>query len=438
MTELNKRWVIECSLPYKFEYRKYQVPLVNFIRKGGKRWVVIWHRRAGKDKTFFNILVEMAAKKKGWYAYILPTYTQGKKIVWDSIDNDGNRFFDHIPDALFDKANVQTLKIDFTNGSFIQILGSDNADGLRWAQWAWVVFSEYAYQNPTAWDVIRPILAQSGWFALFNSTPNWKNHFYDLAMMAEKNENWFFQKLTVEDTWVVSMDYIEEERRTWMTEEMIQQEYFCSFDVWAIWSYYADLMTKASDEWRICKLPKNFSPVDIYFDLWRNDSTSLWFKQNDDKFYNFIHYFENAGEHISFYFNYVRDYLKRHNLGLGSVYFPHDSSQVRIDTEKTSLQQAQDFFGSHNVVYLTRTNSTQKDIDKVREMLPKCYFDIDECKVGIRCLENYKKERDDKNKVFKNEPLHDWASHGADAFRYFAVSERWDRKRKLRISTPNI
>ena len=223
-----------------------------------------------------------------------------------------------------------------------------------------------------------------------------------------------------------------------MTEEMIQQEYYCSFDIWAIWSYYADLMTKASFDGRICKLPKSFAPVDIYFDLGRNDSTSLWFKQNDDQFYNFIHYYEDAGKHISHYFTYVKDFLKRNGLMLGSVFFPHDSAQVRIDTEKTSLQQAQEAFGSHNVVYLTRTNSTQKDIDKVREMLPRCRFDIDECKVWIRCLENYKKERDDKLKIFKNEPLHDWASHWADAFRYFAVSEKWDRKRKLRISTIDI
>ena len=213
--------------------------------------------------------------------------------------------------------------------------------------------------------MLRPILAQSGWFALFNSTPNWKNHFYDLANMAEKNDNWFYQKLTVEDTGVVSPEYIQEERETWMTEEMIQQEYYCSFDIWAIWSYYADLMAKASEQGRICKLPKNFSPVDIYFDLGRNDSTSLWFKQNDDQFYNFIHYFEDAGKHISYYFNYIKEYLKKYNLMLGSVFFPHDSSQVRIDTEKTSLQQAQEEFWSHNVVYLNRTNSTQKDIDKV-------------------------------------------------------------------------
>jgi hypothetical protein len=77
-----------------------------------------------------------------------------------------------------------------------------------------------------------------------------------------------------------------------MSEEMIQQEYYCSFEVWALWSYYADLMTQAYNEWRITQLPKLFNKVDIYFDLWRSDQTAVWFKQNDWMFYNFIHYYE--------------------------------------------------------------------------------------------------------------------------------------------------
>lgn len=432
------------EIPHNFRYRDYQLPLLHYIRNWWKRWVVMWHRRAWKDRTFFNILIEQAIQHRWWYAYILPTYAQGKKIIWDTIDTNLWKFVDHIPPEVLKDTNKQELKFTLVNGSYIQILGSDNIDSLRWSQWMWVVFSEYAYQNPTSWDVIRPILRQSWWFAIFNSTPNGKNHFYDLVNMA-KMQSWrdvknkrFYQKLTVDDTWVVSKEDIEEERRTWMAEEMIQQEFYCSFDVWALWSYYADLISQAYEENRVTDLPYNYNLVDVYFDLWMNDSTSLWFKQNDWLFYNFIHYYEDHWKHIQHYFNYISDWLKRFKLQLWSVYFPHDSTQKRIDTEKTSFMQAQEYFGNHKVVYLERTKNTQKDIDRVREMLPKCRFDKDWTKAWLRCLENYKKAWDDKLKVFKNEPLHDWSSHWADAFRYFAVSERSEPKQKLRISIPNI
>ena len=414
----------EIEIPYNLDYRDYQKPLVSFVRNGGKRWVVCWHRRAWKDKTFFNILVEQAIKHVWWYAYILPTYAQGKKIIWDSIDKTWLRFKDHIPPEILIWENWTELKFTLANGSFIQILGSDTIDSLRGISPRGIIFSEYAFQNPTAWEVMRPILAENNWWAIFNSTPNGKNHFYDMYNMASEEQDWFCQKLTVEDTQAVSKEYIDQERRNGMSEEMIQQEYYCSFEVGAIWSYYAELMTQAKNEWRITKLPKTFSQVDIYFDLWRNDWTAVWFKQNDDMFFNFIHYYESNWKHITKYFDYIDEYLWKNNLQLWSLNLPHDSTQKRVDTEKSSFEYAVDRYGSHKVRYIDRTRSTSKDRDAVRLLLPRCRFDIDEASLGIKCLENYKKSWDDKKKVFRDEHEHDWASHWADSFRYFAVTNR--------------
>lgn len=123
------------------------------------------------------------------------------------------------------------MKFTLANGSFIQILGSENIDGLRGISPRGIVFSEYAFHNPTAWDVMRPILKENGGWAIFNSTPNGKNHFYDMYNMAQENDAWFCQRKTAKDTGMVNDADIEEERKSGMTEEMIQQEYFCSFDV---------------------------------------------------------------------------------------------------------------------------------------------------------------------------------------------------------------
>lgn len=430
----------QVKLPHNLEYRIYQRWLVEYMRSGWSFWwkraVTKWHRRAWKDKTFFNLAVEAGIREVWWYAYILPTYAQWRKIIWDSIDKNWLKFKNHIPPDAFESENGTELKFILKNGSFIQVLWSDRIDTIRWTNWKWVIFSEYAFQNPEVWDVLRPILAENGWWAIFNSTPNWKNHFYDLCEMAKENESRFYQSLTVEDTWVVSKEYIQSEREEWMTEEKIQQEYYVSFEVGAIWSYYADLMQQARDWNRILELAKNFSQVDVYFDLWRSDQTSVWFKQNDWMFYNFIHYYENNWKHISKYFDYIDDYLDRNNLQLWKIHFPHDSSQKRIDSEKSSLQQAQERYGWHKVHYIERTKSVWKDRDRVRELLPRCRFDLYECKHWIKCLESYHKKYDEKRKVYLDEHEHDWSSHWADSFRYFAVTEKTEPSKPKTIYVP--
>ena len=63
-------------------------------------------------------------------------------------------------------------------------------------------------------------------------------------------------------------------------------------------------------------------------------------------------------------------------------------------------------------------------IDAVRNILARCWFDAVKCKRGINSLKNYHKEYDEKNRTYKSHPVHDWASHGADAFRYFAISHQ--------------
>lgn len=118
-------------LPHRFKYRPYQKKIVEFLRNGGKRAVLLYHRRGGKDKTMWNLTVEMAIREVGGYAYVFPTYALGKKVIWDSIDKNGLKFRDHIPKELIESENSQELKITLKNGSFIQILGSDTIDGLR-------------------------------------------------------------------------------------------------------------------------------------------------------------------------------------------------------------------------------------------------------------------------------------------------------------------
>ncbi len=431
---------MQIEIPHNFRYRDYQKGVVSFLRKWGKRAVNVWHRRAWKDKTYFNLLIEMAVREVGWYAYILPTYAQGKKIIWDSIDKDGKKFRDHIPKDLIAWENGTELKITLVNGSFIQILGSDTIDNLRGISPRWIVFSEYAFQNPTAWEVMRPILAENGWWAIFNSTPNGKNHFYDMCMMAENNPEWYFQKLSVNDTGVVSTEYIEEERRNGMSEEMIQQEYFVSFDVGAIGAYYAREIEQARNDGRITKLPFNPDvPVDLYFDLGVNDNFTISFKQNDGQFFNFINYYEDNGKTLEHYFYVIDDWFQRKNGKMGYIYLPHDSAQKWqsfLVSWTTIIEKFHQKY-PNKVKFIPNKVGINDGIQEARKLFPRVRFDSENCVQLVRCLENYKKDYDDVKKIFRDQPRHDWASHGADNFRYFAVSDKDTETRpKMKIYVP--
>lgn len=420
---------MKIELPYNLDYRDYQKWVVSFLRKGWKRAVNLWHRRAWKDKTYFNLLVEMAIREPWWYAYILPTYAQGKKIIWDSIDKDWKKFRDHIPPALLVWENGTDLKFTLANGSFIQILGSDTIDNLRGISPRWIVFSEYAFQNPTAWEVMRPILAENGWWAIFNSTPNGKNHFYDMCIMAEESQRtdwlWYYQKLSVRDTQVVSNEYIDQERRNWMSEEMIQQEYYVSFDVGAIGSYYAREIEQARQDGRITKLPINRDiPVNMRFDLWVNDNFTISFSQPDWMFTNFINYYEDNGKTLEHYFYTIDDWFARNGCKIWYIYLPHDSAQKWhsfLVSWTTIIEKFEEKY-PWKIILIPNKVSINDGIQEARKVFPRLRFDSETCIQLIRCLENYKKDYDDVKKVFRDNPRHDWASHWADNFRYFAVS----------------
>ena len=119
---------VHLSFPYKYEPRWYQIPLFNAISDGYRYGVSVLHRRAGKDKTAWNIMIKEAWKRVGGYYYFLPSYAQGRKIIWDGMDRDSFPFLGHIPEAGRESVNSTEMKIKLKNGSLIQIVGSDNID----------------------------------------------------------------------------------------------------------------------------------------------------------------------------------------------------------------------------------------------------------------------------------------------------------------------
>lgn len=228
---------ITIELPYKFTPRDYQLPFLKAAElKGIKRSMLVYHRRSGKDKLCLNYMVAEAWLRVGLYAYFFPTYKQGRKVLWNGIDKDGFRFINHIPEEIRENTNDTDMRIWLINGSIIQVFGTDDFDAFMGTNPIGCVFSEYALQVPNAWDYIRPILKENGGWVVFQSTPRGRNHAFKLAEMAKRNKRWFYQELTVLDTFlpdgtrVITDEMIQEERDEGMSEALIQQEYFCSWD----------------------------------------------------------------------------------------------------------------------------------------------------------------------------------------------------------------
>lgn len=220
----------EVRLPI-LDLRVYQKPIWNYMMQGrkGLRGVTVWPRRNGKDLTAINILAAKALQRKGDYAYIAPFANQTRGIIWEGSDGGGTRFIDYIPQEVITRKLDQSMKLWLSNGSTIQLFGSDNPDALVGRNFIGLVFTEFSLHKDAVWGYLRPMLAENGGWALFNGTPRGMNHFYAMANTAKKNAEWFYERLTAEDTGFPSLADIQTEREAGMAESLIEQEFYTSW-----------------------------------------------------------------------------------------------------------------------------------------------------------------------------------------------------------------
>lgn len=224
--------VSSINLPYKLSLRQYQSPVWDYMMQDipGLRALTVWPRRNGKDLIALNILVAKASQRPGLYLYIGPYHNQTRQIVWMGATNEGRKFLDYIPPQLVSAVRTSVMEIDLFNGGMIKLVGSDHYDSLMGLNCIGAVFTEYSLQRPEAWDYIRPMMSENGGWALFNGTPRGMNHMYKMARMAKRNNSWFYQYLTRDDTGYPSKEAIEADRAAGMKESLINQEYFCKWD----------------------------------------------------------------------------------------------------------------------------------------------------------------------------------------------------------------
>lgn len=218
----------EITLPYKFQPRSYQIPILKAWDSGIKRLFWVAHRRSGKDKTIFANLSKKMMERVGTYYYFLPTYSQAKKVIWTGADKNGFKFLDHFPKEIVKTINQSDMIIELVNGSILQMVGADNIDRIVGTNPIGVVFSEYSLMKPDVWNFISPILRENDGFAIFIMTPRGTNHAYDLMQSVKNDKRWFVQTLTVDDTKALSPEQLDEAKNE-MPQDLFKQEYYCTF-----------------------------------------------------------------------------------------------------------------------------------------------------------------------------------------------------------------
>lgn len=185
-------------------------------------------------------------------------------------------------------------------------------------------------------------------------------------------------------------------------------------------AYYAEIMMQNKDQ--VTKVPvDNALPVNTAWDLGVSDAMSIWWYQQHGEEIRVVNYYENNNHGLNHYINYLHDWRDKHNVVYQHHFAPHDIAVREMGSGKSRQEVAAKM--GINFIRVPRVD-LMGGINQVRNILHRCWFDEENCREGIRCLKNYRKEFDERKGVFNDKPLHDWSSHGADAFRYLAVSLR--------------
>lgn len=363
----------------------------------------------GKTVAALNHLIKDAlenTKEAPRYGYIAPTYGQAKRVAWD--------YLVKYTTPLGAVANISELRVDFM-GRRIQLYGSDNPDSLRGQYFDFVCIDEVGDQNPKIWsEIVRPALSDRMGKCLFIGTPKGNNHFKELRDRAEQNDDWGLVEFKASETGIIAESELKDARKE-MGDDKFNQEYECSFNAAVEGSYYGKLVNDLEEKGRMCDITRDdLCQTYVAWDLGMGDSTALWVAQNVGQETRLMDYVENHGQGLDWYVNWLKD----NNWHKAEQLLPHDVEVRELGTGKSRLEVLRE--AGLNVRVLPRL-SVDDGIQAVRRLLPRCWFNMPKVKQGLDCLRNYRREYDEKRNVFYDKPLHDWASHGSDSFRYLAL-----------------
>lgn len=186
---------------------------------------------------------------------------------------------------------------------------------------------------------------------------------------------------------------------------------------------YAKELRDATQEGRITRVPYDATkPVHTFWDLGWSDNTSIWFAQAVGFEYRVVDFLQDSQKALPHYLKALQDrpYI------YGTDYLPHDAQAKSLAGAGRTIEQLMRAAGRK--VQIVPRSSVADGINAARTIFPNCWFDETKCADGLQALRHYRYEVDASTGMFSRSPLHDAASHAADAWRYLAVSLKDTRK----------
>ena len=311
----------------------------------------------------------------------------------------------------------------------MQVVGSDRYDAAVGSSPAGITFSEWALSNPIR---VGPISRQSQ----APKTTDGRCSSRRLAgattpsrcsIWRRRGSDWFSEVLPVNVTNAMSEAAVEQQRLEYTgifgkeaADALIDQEYYCSFEAAILGAYWGKEMLLAEQQGRICDLPVN-TDLPVHTSAWDigvDDAMAIWCFQVYPDHLDVVDYYEGHGQGFDHYCAWL-DQRGYH----GTDWYPHDV-KVREAGSPGARTRVETLITMGRKPELVPNEDLMEGVNAGRKTIPFARFDARRCAQGLESLRAYRTEWDEKARAFKKTPDHDWASHGADAWRYLSLSWR--------------
>lgn len=431
--------------PYPHQYEVFEA-----LEQGFKKFLLVWPRRAGKDLTNMGIqascLVTPEFKNRtGWL--IFPEATQARKAIWEGftntmLDGECHRYIDMFPGPEFGtKIRNDTMSLSLYNGSRFSVHHAD-PNTLVGSNPYLICMSEYSVDAKcqAAYDYLRPILRNNDGYMIIISTVRGLNHFHSLYQKVKDLPDWFVSYKTCktvvdwEGNRLVSDEAIQSEREGGMSEEKIRSEFYSDWYAADEGTWYKHEIDRLYAEGRSVKGPSErplYNPMWLVHTAWDlgYDGTAVWFFQKNPMtgVVHIIDFHHQAGTPLKDFVKLLNDRRDKYGYLYGLHLAPHDGKR----RDAVHGQTTAEMLGQIGLDFdLLKKGSFLDEIRLARQLFGRVLFEENkQVQEGIEALRAYKKQptelfSPDGKRIYKDDtPVHDWASHPADAFRYLAKGE---------------
>lgn len=186
-------------------------------------------------------------------------------------------------------------------------------------------------------------------------------------------------------------------------------------------AYYAKHLSTAKAEGRIGRVAAD--PLMTKRAIWdiggtgaKADACSIWIAQYVGREVRFLNYYEAQGQPLATHINWLRESGYSDALCV----LPHDgSTNDRVhDVSYESALRAAGF--EVQVIANQGKGAAMARVEAARRLFPAMWFD-EKCEAGLDAIGWYHENKDEDRNIGLG-PMHDWSSHGADAFGLAAVA----------------